>query len=130
MFGRGIFLGGAHDLPTLFSNKIVAFLNRSYYSGKFQKLPFKGRDVYDLFWFIQLSAKSSFNLHPNKERLQKLLGNRPMDEIRKEIKEKVSQIDEDFVIKDLRPLVRDVGFLDGFKVGFKSFIEGNVDFVL
>ncbi len=128
--GSFAFFVRSYDLPTLFSNKIVAFLNRSFYSGKFQKLPFKGRDVYDLFWFLQLSAKSSFNLRPNKERLQKLLGDRSMDEIRKEIKEKISQIDANFVVKDLRPLVRDAGFLEGFESGFKSFIEGNIDFVL
>jgi len=63
-----------------------------------------------IYLFIQLSAKKIFNLHLNKERLKKLLGDRFMDEIRKETMEKVSQIDEDFVIKDLHLLVRDAVF--------------------
>jgi len=63
-----------------------------------------------IYLFIQLSAKKIFNLHLNKERLKKLLGDRFMDEIRKETMEKVSQIDEDFEIKDLHLLVRDAVF--------------------
>lgn len=72
--GDRAFFVNSYDLPTMFSNKIVAFLERNFYKGKFQNVPFKGRDVFDLFWFLNLSAKSSYRLLPNIGRLKSLLG--------------------------------------------------------
>ncbi len=116
----------SYDLSTLFSNKIAAFLERTLFKGKFQKIPFKGRDVYDLYWFLQLSARSGFNLKPNIPRLQALLNQQSTEEIKKQIKDKIVLIDEKFVYEDLLSLVESGEFIKGFK----DYIINNIDLVL
>jgi len=116
----------SYDLSTLFSNKIAAFLERTFFKGKFQKIPFKGRDVYDLYWFLQLSARSGFNLKPNIPRLQALLNQQSTEEIKKQIKDKIVLIDEKFVYEDLLSLVESGEFIKGFK----DYIINNIDLVL
>ena len=54
-----------YDLSTLFANKIHAFLTREFFKGQDQALSFKGRDVFDIIWFIELSKKDGFQLKPN-----------------------------------------------------------------
>lgn len=38
------FFVNAYTLPVLFANKAAAFLTRNFFKGKFQKVPFKGRE--------------------------------------------------------------------------------------
>lgn len=111
------FFVNAYTLPVLFANKAAAFLTRNFYKGKFQKVSFKGRDVYDLFWLLQLSAKSGYSLKPDPLRLKNLLGD---IDVKKEIVEKITQVDEKFVYEDLYPLMEDKKFLDEFVAVFKK----------
>ena len=55
----------------MFGNKIEAFLEREFFKGSEQTMSFKGRDVFDIAWFIQLSAKSGFVLKPEWKNLEK-----------------------------------------------------------
>lgn len=120
----------SYDLPTLFSNKIVAFIERVFYKGKFQKVPFKGRDVYDLYWFFQLSSKTGFSLKPNLPRLYKLLGVESLGEVRELLKAKIEQVEEEYVYKDLYPLVENGKFLEQFRDNFKANISSKMELVL
>jgi predicted nucleotidyltransferase component of viral defense system len=120
----------AYDLPTLFTNKIVAFLRRNFFKGKFQKVPFKGRDIYDLYWLLQLSAKTGYQLQPNLARLTALLGVASLEEIRRLVQEKIMLVDAQFVRDDLQPLVESAEFLDQFLASFATSIEQQVTLVL
>lgn len=111
------FFVNAYTLPVLFVNKIAAFLTRNFFKGKFQKIPFKGRDVYDIFWLLQLSAKTGNTLKPDTERLKALLGD---IDIKKQFIQKMNQIDAKFVYEDLYPLIEDKNFLDQFMSTFKK----------
>lgn len=120
----------SYDLSTLFSNKFAAFLERVFYKGKFQKIPFKGRDVYDLFWLMQLSAKSTYSLKVNKERLYVLLGERNDAVIKKTFLEKVSSVDAKFLYEDLLPLLGSKEVLDGFVSSYEDYLTKYIDFVI
>jgi predicted nucleotidyltransferase component of viral defense system len=116
------FFVSSYILPVLFANKIDAFLNRNFFKGKFQKIPFKGRDVYDLFWLLQLSAKSGYTLKPDFSRLD--------GDVKKKVIQKIGLIDTKFVYEDLYPLIDDQNFLDQFLSGFAKSIVSQIDFVL
>jgi len=127
--GKYRFLVNAYDLETMFANKIVAFLRRNFYKGKFQTIPFKGRDVYDLFWFLQLSAKSGYSLKPNKERLLALT-NSNIDVLRQEVKDKIAKVNSRFVYEDMLPLVESDEFLREFLKVFNTNVIKQIDMVM
>ena len=124
------FFVNTYDLPTLYANKIVAFLNRNFFKGKFQKIPFKGRDVFDIYWLLQLSAKTGYSLKPNVKQLMSLLGKKTLSEIRDLVKTKVGLVDPQFVYNDLFPLVESKVFLSQFLQDFNKVIASQLDYVL
>lgn len=119
----------AYDLPTLFANKLSAFLERDFFKGDKQKIPFKGRDVFDIFWFIDLSAKSGFNLKPNWDIIKENFPQLTPDEFIKKIVEKISLIDDKEIIVDLSPFIADQEFLNNFLGNFKEFIKNRLSFI-
>ncbi|MDP1722209.1 MAG: nucleotidyl transferase AbiEii/AbiGii toxin family protein [Candidatus Gottesmanbacteria bacterium] len=128
--GNRQFFVTAYDLPTLFANKIVAFLSRNFFKGKFQTIPFKGRDIYDMYWLLQLSAKTGYTLKPNVKRLTALLQKKSLPEIRDLVKAKVELVDPQFVYDDLYPLVETKEFLSQFLQDFRTVIIDQLDYVL
>lgn len=127
--GNFRFLVNAYDLETMFANKIVAFLRRNFYKGKFQTVPFKGRDIYDLFWFLQLSAKSGYNLKPNQKRLVALTGS-DINTLREEVKDKIMKVKAEFVYEDVLPLVESDTFLREFLKIFSTGILKQIGMVM
>lgn len=124
------FFVNAYDLPTLFANKIVAFLTRNFFKGTFQKTPFKGRDIYDLYWLLTLSAKTGYALKPSVRRLKALLSINSPQEIKKLVKEKILAVDAQFVYADLFPLVQSKEYLNQFLEGFEKTISDQLEYVL
>lgn len=127
--GKFRFLVNAYDLETMFANKIVAFLRRNFYKDKFQTIPFKGRDVYDLFWFLQLSAKNGYSLKPNQKRLLALTGNNILA-LRQEVIEKMRKVKAEFVYEDMLPLVESDEFLREFLKVFNTNIIKQINMVM
>jgi predicted nucleotidyltransferase component of viral defense system len=127
--GKFRFLVNAYDLETMFTNKIMAFLRRNFYKGKFQTIPFKGRDIYDIFWLLQLSAKSGYRLKPNQKRLVELTGS-DLSTLRQEIKDKIKKVKAKFVYEDLLPLVESDIFLRGFLKAFNTNIVKQIEMVI
>ena len=127
--GKFRFLVNAYDLETMFANKIVAFLRRNFYKGKFQTIPFEGRDVYDIFWFLQLSAKSGYGLKPNQKRLVALAGS-DISTLRQEVKDKIAKVKPEFVYEDILPLVESDIFLRKFLKVFNTNIVKQIGMVM
>ena len=96
-----VFFVRTYNLETLFTNKVEAFLKRMYFKGKDQEIPFKGRDIFDIAWFCELSAKNGFSLKPNYERLYEKLGESSPQGIFKDIVNKMEKINKNEVEKDL-----------------------------
>jgi len=124
------FLVTNYDLPTLFANKIVAFLRRVFYKGAAQKIPFKGRDVYDLYWLLELSAKSSYELRPNPERLGALLPDLSLEHVKKELQQKITIVDQNFLLQDLNPLLESRKTVELFVETYVENSAKHISFVL
>lgn len=117
-----------YDLPTLFGNKIEAFLEREFFKGSEQTLSFKGRDVFDIAWFIQLSAKSGFVLKPEWNNLEKDLKMTKKAIIEKVI-EKVSKIKNEELLLDLVPFIESEKTISEFINSFVVVIKNKLAFI-
>lgn len=120
----------SYDLSTLFANKIVAFQERVFYRGTMQKIPFKGRDVYDVYWLTQLSGRSGYTLTVNISRLQTLLPDQSVPQIKDRFCEKIERIDTKFLYEDLLPLLESREVLDGFIESYKEYLPKYIGMVL
>lgn len=127
--GEFTFFVLSYDLTTLFTNKIAAFLERQFYKGKEQLVSFKGRDLFDIVWFLERSKKQNWNLKPNWSMLQKRIETNKK-EIIKKITEKVKMIDKQNVYIDLVPFIENTKTVDNFKNYFAEIITKNIEFVL
>ncbi|MBI3576608.1 nucleotidyl transferase AbiEii/AbiGii toxin family protein [Candidatus Gottesmanbacteria bacterium] len=120
----------SYDLPTLFANKITAFLERNFFKGKEQAISFKGRDLFDLVWFLEKSKKSDWKLKPNWDRLTKGLSIDNSNEIAALIIKKVESIDKKDVQRDLLPFIESPQMLKNFTDNFASVIKENIKNVI
>ena len=111
----------AYDLATLFTNKITAFIERVYFKGNKQAVPFKGRDLFDIVWFLERSKRANWSLKPDIKNSQK---------IDLEIIKKVEKINKEDVYRDLLPFIESSRELDNFVANFKTIIKENIKFVL
>jgi len=99
-----------YDLPSLMAGKLHAILTRQYRKGKEGRDAVKGRDYFDLLWFIKKGVS------PNIHRLSDMLG-KEMD--LKALETQVDQKVQDFIgrhkgdyIADMAPLIRDPAILE------------------
>ena len=117
-----------YDLPTLFGNKIEAFLEGEFFKGNEQTLSFKGRDVFDIAWFIQLSGKSGFALKPEWNNLEKDLKMTKKAIIEKVV-EKVSKIKDEELLLDLVPFIESEKTISEFINSFVVVIKNKLVFI-
>jgi hypothetical protein len=95
-----------YGLETLFANKIGAILGRKdkIYQDKYD---FKGRDFYDLIWFLQNNVK------PNLKRTQQIVkvehnkNIKNYNDIWKLIEERIKSIDTKGIYMDMKNLVKE-----------------------
>ena len=108
------------DLPTMFANKICAFLGRQFFFGKGQEVSFKARDVYDLFWLCQRSRQNGYRLRPNFERIFEELNTSRKDEVLKRVIDKVGRLDDRQLLTQLLPFFPDQQFVKEFVKNYRS----------
>lgn len=104
-----------HDLPTLFAGKILAILNRPYR---------RGRDFYDLIWY--LSQKININITYLNEGMKQSSMKEKFsneEEIFKRIDETVSQIEPDFILKDIGRFLEDTNDITWIKNYKQVFLQ-------
>jgi len=101
-----LFLVASHyDLPTLFANKVGAILGRKdkIYHNKYD---FKGRDFYDLIWFLQKGIK------PNLARVKQIVKKeqnkvvKNYDDLWSLIRKRIEEIDSKGIFIDMKNLVK------------------------
>ncbi|MEK9165275.1 MAG: nucleotidyl transferase AbiEii/AbiGii toxin family protein [Patescibacteria group bacterium] len=102
-----------YDLPTLMAGKICAILQRSFAKGKGDKIIFKGRDYYDLIWYLQKQIK------PNMSYLKDILKIDEMQELLSQLDKKVEQVNLRYLKQDLENLFADKQFVDDFVKNFR-----------
>jgi predicted nucleotidyltransferase component of viral defense system len=107
-----------YDLPTLFACKIVACLDRVYVKGR-KNIYIKGRDFYDLIWFI-----NNTNVLPNEKKLLDVNKKYTVDNVFNLLDEKIVQIKSSDLLEDLRDLLEDgeyiVKWCDNFQDIYSS----------
>lgn len=109
---RSMFFVRAYDLPTLFGNKLAAFIGRLYQKGATQTVPFKGRDVFDLVWFLQESQRQNWRLVPNWPRVLALLKAETPGDVLRDVATKAAALKPAEVAVDLRPFIEDQHMLE------------------
>lgn len=103
------FVARHYDLPALFAGKLHAILTRRHLKGKENRVSIKGRDFYDLLWFLKKEVK------PNIERLSDMLGQKLTvlslkDMLQKRVKTFTSKYKDDFE-RDVIPLMESPNFI-------------------
>jgi len=107
------FLMKRYSLPDLFASKITAILSRTYFKGKNNEITFKGRDYFDLVWFLQKGV------YPNTKRLSDLL-KQDLSFIWNQVDKNVENLNINYLKEDLSPLFSDQVFVNNFCQNFKQ----------
>ncbi len=80
------FIAYSYDLPSLMAGKINALLYRIWFKGSKSQIDVKGRDFYDLFWFLQKGVK------PNWKMLEKITGIKDKKELRDVLIKRIKKV--------------------------------------
>lgn len=107
------FIVKRYSLPDLFSSKICAILERTFKKGKDNLITFKGRDYFDLIWFLEKKVA------PNDKRLEDFLGKKKKDIIA-ELNQKVSLVKAEYLQEDLNPVLADLSFVTDFCQNYQA----------
>ena len=106
-----------YDLPTLMSSKIIAVLKRTFKKGKGDEITFKGRDYYDLLWFLQKG------IIPNMKRLNDVLGTVDKKEIYQMLWGKVKEINLAYLEEDIFAFFEDGRFIKNYCEHYKEMTK-------
>lgn len=113
----------SYDLPTLMTNKINAVINRTWQKGN-SPTTFKGRDYYDLLWFLQNK------IQPNYDRLKDIAGISNKQDLKKILDKKIEQINIKYLKEDLLDLFADSKYISEITKNYKfitlKYLEQNL----
>lgn len=111
------FVARHYDLPTLMTGKIHAFLYRIWFKGKQQEVDIKGRDFYDLYWFLSNGIK------PNWKALKAATGITNEAALKKEIYKRIkSSVTPTKLAYDLNNFLPDTHFVTDFANNYPQII--------
>ncbi len=119
LFGRS-FVASHFSLETMMAGKMLACLERNFQKGKGPTV--KGRDFYDLLWFMQQK------IQPLEEKLAND-GRQPytVQSAMQNLGDKVAEMKISDLAEDLMPLFEQRTFievwLEGFRENFKEFVK-------
>lgn len=103
-----------YDEGTLMAGKIAAIIKRVFAKGKGNEVTFKGRDYYDLFWYMQKGVK------PNEEYLKDVFGVTDSQKIWSLVDERVAAIKIPYLKQDMENLFDDTQYVHDFVNHFKE----------
>ena len=115
------FLIKSYSLADLFASKIAAILQRTFRKGKKNLITFKGRDYFDLIWFLGKGVR------PNFKRLGDIVKIQKRKDILEELDSKVEKVKEEYLREDLLPLFADEKFVGNFVNNFKKLYRNGRD---
>ena len=109
------FMAYHYDLPTLMSGKLHALLNRLWFKGEKNEIDMKGRDFYDLYWFLQNNIKL------NWRSLKKITTVKNEKELKTTLIERISKtVTPQKLTYDLKNFLPDSVFVSDFS---KNYLE-------
>lgn len=113
------FIINRYSLPDLMSGKISAILGRKV-KGKPRV---KGRDYFDLVWFLERKVK------PNFKYLKEISEFKSEKEVWKKLNQKVESLDLSVLKNDLRSLFANQDFVEDFCQNFRQLIANNIRYL-
>ena len=96
------------------AGKITAVLKRSFFKGKGDKITFKGRDYYDLIWYLQKDVK------PNMVYIKDLNKISSFKKLFQELDKKIKAINLTYLKQDIENLFESKSFVEDFVKNFKN----------
>lgn len=112
-----------YSLEDLFASKLSAVVQRTLAKGKNNKITFKGRDYFDLIWFLQKK------IQPNYQRIQDVT-TLNKQELIKAVNKKVAQVEKSYLKEDLSPLFTNSSFVNNFTDSFQELYQINKSVLL
>ncbi len=107
-----------YDLPSLMAGKLHAILARKYQRGKQSRNTIKGRDYFDLLWFLKQGVS------PNLRRLSDMLGEEMnFQTLEKRVDQKVDTFMKEHkkdYTADMIPLIKDPGILEIYTESYQE----------
>lgn len=111
------FLVQHYDLPSLMAGKINAIFHRVYFKGKKNEITFKGRDVYDLIWYLQRGV------HPNMAMIGRFLSITSETVLFEKIREKITKYKPEHLLKDVENLFDNRSFIVNWVENFNAILD-------
>lgn len=112
------FLTRNYTLSVLMAKKINAFFSRSWFKGEKNEIDIKGRDFYDLFWYLQNKINPDLASLDKKLKIKDFPHMKKM--LEKRIEEKVTPLKLAYDLKNFFP---DQNFVDDFCQNYKTIIK-------
>lgn len=113
------FVARRYSLEFLMAGKINAIFNRRWFKGSANEINIKGRDFYDLFWYLEK------NIRPDYKNLKKFSGIADEDQLKKSLKEIIDKnVTAQKLSYDLKNFFPDQNFVGNFCGNYKKIIEG------
>jgi predicted nucleotidyltransferase component of viral defense system len=121
-----MFFVRAYYLPTLFGSKLAVFLGRDDTRGSSQSQPFRGRDVFDLMWFLQKAQQQEWKLQPLWPRVLALLGADSVVSVVRRAADKPASLDTEQVAADLWPFIETEQALEAFSTNMHEVLPAQL----
>ena len=106
-----------YDLETLMASKINAIFTRKYIKGNDENYNFKGRDYFDLLWYLQKGIK------PNMDFIKDTLKIDDLEELYKKLYDLIQNLNIKYLEEDLIPLFEDGVFIQNYCENYKQMIK-------
>lgn len=111
------FIVRRYDLPFLMTGKLSAIFSRVWFSGKGNEVDIKGRDFYDLYWYLQKGVNPDFK---NLQRLVRIKNNTQLKDAL------INRIEKDVTSKkllyDLQNFFENQNFVKDFCKNYKEIV--------
>lgn len=107
-----------YDLSFLMTGKVNAIFSRSWFQGKDNEIDIKGRDFFDLFWYMERGVSPDF---PS---LQKTIGIATEAELKEKLREKIERdVKPDKLAHDLKNFFPDQTFVSDFCRNYRDIMR-------
>lgn len=113
------FIMRRYSINDLFAGKIGAILTREKIEGVELVERFKGRDYFDLVWFLEKKVK------PNWDMVEKQTGFDKKTAILK-LNEKVAKVTKELLIEDLSPFIDNPVFIKDFAQNYPKLLRAQI----
>lgn len=112
------FLAKNYTLKFLMTGKIMAVLSRQWFKGENNAINIKGRDYYDLYWYLSKNIKPDFTVLTEK------LSIKNETELKEALRKKIEKdVDETKLAYDLKGFFSDQVFISGFCRNYKEIMR-------